>query len=180
MSTSNLTGHSVGHSEGHSNSKNPLMNIPLESINQKAFSIKDQNAKLFLFVNTASECGYTPQYKGLVELYDKYKSDGLLVIGIPCNQFGAQEPGAEKEIQNFCEMNFGVQFPLLKKADVKGPKQHPLYKFLIENAATHEEIAWNFEKFLVNKDAQVIGRYKSDVRPEDLSTAIEAALEKSK
>ncbi len=155
-----------------------IYEIPLNSIDGKVFSAEQMKKKVVLFVNTASACGYTPQYKGLEALFEKYKDKGLLVVGVPCNQFGAQEPGTEAEIQNFCEMKFNVKFPLLKKADVKGANQVPLFKFLIENSPKKEEIAWNFEKFLVGRDGEVLERFKSKVEPQDsvLVGAIEKAL----
>ena len=153
-----------------------ISQIPLETADGKALPFSEIQSKVLLFVNTASECGYTKQYKGLEELYEKYKDKGLVVVGVPCNQFGSQEPGTEKEIQKFCEVKFGVKFPILKKTEVKGAKQHPLYKFLISNSANKDDIAWNFEKFLVGKDGRVVNRYKSGVEPKDLTGPIEKAL----
>ncbi len=155
---------------------NDISQIPLETIAGKALPFSEMKSKVLLFVNTASECGYTKQYKGLEALYEKYKDQGLVVIGVPCNQFGDQEPGTEKEIKAFCEMKFGVQFPMLMKADVKGAKQHPLYKFLIDHSTDKDEIKWNFEKFLVGKDGKVLHRYKSGVEPAELMVPIEKAL----
>jgi len=158
-----------------------LYQIPLQSIDGRMLSKEELKSKVVLFVNTASECGYTPQLKGLEALYEKYKAKNFVVIGVPCNQFGGQEPGAEKEIKEFCETHYGVRFPLLKKADVKGASRHPLYKFLIENSSNNDDIAWNFEKFLVGQDGQVIARFKSSVKPEDagLTALIEKALDKA-
>jgi glutathione peroxidase len=162
---------------GESDFINELMQIPLATLDHKSFLLALQKTKVLLFVNTASQCGYTPQYKGLQQLYDQYKEQEVLVIGVPCNQFGAQEPGTEKEIQSFCETNFGVQFPVLQKADVKGLNQHPLFKFLIEKALTHEEIKWNFEKFLVVPATGFVQRFKSADLPEKISESIAAALQ---
>ena len=160
------------------NAQTNLYEIPLQSIDGKTLAPTEMKSKVLLFVNTASQCGYTPQYKGLEALFEKYKDKGLVVIGVPCNQFGSQEPGGEKEIKTFCEMKFGVKFPLLKKGDVKGPNQLALYKFLLANSSVHDDVAWNFEKFLVGKDGKVINRYKSAVEPQDagLTSAIEKAL----
>lgn len=154
-----------------------LLQIPLKTLDHQSFSLREKNAKVLVFVNTASECGYTPQYKGLQALFEKYKQQGVVVIGVPCNQFGAQEPGSEKDIQGFCEKNFGVQFPMLEKADVKGPHQHPLFKFLIEKASTREEIKWNFEKFVVMPQKAVVQRFKSAELPENISAWIDAQLQ---
>ena len=155
-----------------------LYEIPLQTIDGKTFAPAELKSKVLLFVNTASECGYTPQYKGLESLFEKYKDKGLLVIGVPCNQFGSQEPGSEKEIKTFCEMKFGVKFPLLKKGDVKGPNKLALYQFLQSNSTNHDDVAWNFEKFLVGRNGKVINRYKSAIEPQDasLTDAIEKAL----
>lgn len=155
-----------------------IYEIPLQTIDGKTMKPDEIKTKVLLFVNTASACGFTPQYKGLELLFEKYRTKGLIVVGVPCNQFGGQEPGVEKEIKSFCEMKFGVKFPLLKKGDVKGPNQLPLYKFLIDNSSKKEEIAWNFEKFLVGRDGKVLSRYKSKIEPQDtnLISDIEKAL----
>lgn len=133
------------------------------------------DGKLTLFVNVASRCGYTPQYDGLQQLWSDYKARGLVVVGVPSNQFGAQEPGTAEEIQSFCRINYGVDFPLLAKQDVNGPGRSALYAKLI---GTGPDIRWNFEKILVGKDGTVIGRFKSGVTPEsaELRGAIDAAL----
>jgi glutathione peroxidase len=134
--------------------------------------------KVLLIVNTASKCGYTPQYKGLQETYEKYSAKGLVVLGFPSNDFNGQEPGTNAEIKKFCELKYNVKFPLFGKDKVKGPEKQALYRELIAGAATHEEISWNFEKFLVSRDGKVIGRFKSAVTPrsDELAKAIEAAL----
>jgi len=135
--------------------------------------------KVTLVVNTASKCGFTPQYAGLQSLYDEYRDKGFTVLGFPCNQFGAQEPGAEDEIGAFCERNYGVGFPMFAKVDVNGPATHPVFKAL-KKAATgllgSESIKWNFTKFLVDKDGNVIERYAPTTKPEDLKPAIEKLL----
>ena len=134
-----------------------------------------------LVVNVASQCGFTRQYAGLEALYERYHERGLTVIGVPSNQFGAQEPGTAEEIAEFCQANFGVTFPLLAKTDVNGPDRHPLFARLTEVAdATGKagDVTWNFEKFLVSPQGEVVGRFRSKVEPEDpeLVAAIEAVL----
>ncbi len=135
--------------------------------------------KVLLVVNVASKCGYTKQYTGLQELQDKYQSQGFSVVGFPCNQFGAQEPGSNEEIQQFCELNFNVKFPVMSKVDVNGEKADPLFKFLKGEAPgvlNTEMIKWNFTKFLVGKDGKVINRFASGDKPEDIAPAIEKLL----
>lgn len=134
--------------------------------------------KVMLIVNTASECGYTKQYKGLQAIYAKYQKEGFEVLGFPSNDFGAQEPGSNADIKNFCERNYKVTFPLFEKAPVSGNRSQPLYVYLTKNAPSDGAIGWNFEKFLVNKEGKIIGRYKSKVEPEsdELTNAIESAL----
>jgi glutathione peroxidase len=126
--------------------------------------------KVALVVNVASKCGYTPQYTGLEELYQELKDKNFAVIGFPCNQFGAQEPGTAAEIQNFCSVNFGVSFPLSAKIDVNGPRRHPLYAWLTakENGFPGD-IGWNFEKFLIDRDGRVNCRYPAGTKPTDSS-----------
>lgn len=133
--------------------------------------------KVLLIVNVASECGYTPQYAGLERLYAAMKGRGVEILGFPCNQFGAQEPGSADQIQAFCQKNFGVTFPLFAKVDVKGAGQSPVYAFL---TAQHGEPKWNFHKYLVGKDGQVLQAFPSGVEPEgpELRAALEAALAK--
>jgi glutathione peroxidase len=138
-------------------------------------------SQALLVVNVASECGFTRQYAGLEALYERYHERGLTVIGVPSNQFGAQEPGTAEEIAEFCQVNFGVTFPLLAKTDVNGPDRHPLFARLTEVAdATGKagDVTWNFEKFLVSPQGEVVGRFRSKVEPEDpeLVAAIEAVL----
>ena len=135
--------------------------------------------KAVLVVNTASKCGFTPQYKGLEELYGTYKDQGLVILGFPCDQFGHQEPGTEGEIQEFCELNYGVSFPMMSKIDVNGDDAHPLYKWLRgeKGGVLGNKIKWNFTKFLIGKDGQVIDRYASVTKPEKLTGDIEKALQ---
>ena len=135
--------------------------------------------KVLLIVNTASKCGFTPQFGGLEELHKAYTGKGLVVLGFPCNQFGSQDPGADGEIAEFCQVNYGVSFPMMGKIDVNGPAAHPLYKWLSSEAPGllgSKSIKWNFTKFLVGKDGQVIRRYAPTDKPADLAKDVEAAL----
>ncbi|MGQ0454462.1 glutathione peroxidase, partial [Bacillus sp. SS-TM] len=142
-------------------------------------SLKDYEGKALLIVNVASKCGFTPQYKGLQEVYDKYKDQGLEILGFPCNQFGGQEPGTEADITSFCELNYGVNFPMFAKVDVKGDKAHPLYTYMTEQAPGllgMKAVKWNFTKFLIGKDGKVVGRFAPQTKPVDLEVEIEKVL----
>jgi glutathione peroxidase len=135
--------------------------------------------KVLLIVNTASKCGFTPQYEGLETLYEKHKAQGFEVLGFPCNQFGAQEPGGEAEIGQFCQSNYGVSFPMFAKIDVNGEEAHPLFRFLKHEkpgVLGTERIKWNFTKFLVGRDGKVVGRYAPLTKPEDLEAPVEKLL----
>ena len=136
------------------------------------------DGKVVLVVNTASQCGFTGQYKGLQQLQDTYADQGLVVLGFPCDQFGNQEPGDEAEISDFCERNFGVTFPMFAKVDVNGDEAHPLFDWLTseKGGLLGSKIKWNFTKFLVGRDGQVIGRYGPTTAPQDIADDIEAAL----
>jgi glutathione peroxidase len=150
-----------------------------KTIDGKSRKLSDYKGKVLLVVNTASKCGFTPQYKGLEALYEKYKSKGLVVLGFPSNQFGQQEPGPDDEIAEFCEMNFGVTFPLFSKVDVNGDAAHPLFKYLTstkKGLLGSEAIKWNFTKFLIGRDGNVVERYAPTTKPEDLEKDVEAAL----
>lgn len=138
----------------------------------------DYEGKVLLIVNTASKCGFTPQYAGLEKLYEKYKEKGLIVLGFPCNQFGGQEPGTEEQIGAFCEKNYGVTFPMFAKIDVKGPEAHAIFRYLTNNSkgVLGSGIKWNFTKFLINKQGQVINRYAPTTKPDALEEDIEKAL----
>ncbi|HQF03953.1 MAG TPA: glutathione peroxidase [Phycicoccus sp.] len=131
-----------------------------------------------LVVNTASKCGFTPQYAGLEELYAAHKDDGFVVLGFPCNQFGGQEPGSEEEIGEFCQLNYGVTFPMFEKVDVNGDDAHPLFTWLKKEKSglLGGKIKWNFTKFLVGRDGQVIDRYAPTTKPEDLEGDVVSAL----
>jgi len=142
-------------------------------------SLADYRGQVLLIVNTASKCGFTPQYEGLEALYKAYKDRGFTVLAFPCNQFGAQEPGDAAEISNFCSLTYDVSFPVMSKIDVNGADAHPLYKFLKKEqkgVLGTEAIKWNFTKFLIGKDGQVVDRFAPTVKPEDLKVAVEALL----
>lgn len=141
---------------------NELYDIPLTRIDGSQTSLAEYRNKVVLIVNTASQCGFTPQYAGLEALYRKYKDQGLVVLGFPCNQFGKQEPGDAAQIAGFCEKNFGVSFPMFAKVEVNGPHAHPLFVALKKDAKGilgSEAIKWNFTKFLVARDAKALRRY---------------------
>jgi glutathione peroxidase len=141
--------------------------------------LSDYKEKVILVVNVASKCGFTPQYKELEEIFIKYKDKGFVILGFPCNQFGAQEPGTDEEIQNFCKVNYGVTFPVFSKIEVNGDGAHPLYKWLKSSApgiAGTEAIKWNFTKCLIGKDGKVIHRYAPQTTPKSLGKDIESAL----
>ncbi len=142
-------------------------------------SLADYRGQVLLIVNTASKCGFTPQYEGLEALYRDYKDRGLTVLGFPCNQFGAQEPGNAEEIASFCSLTYDVTFPMLAKIDVNGPSAHPLYAFLKKEQKGllgTEGIKWNFTKFLIGRDGEVVERFAPTTKPEDLKVAVEALL----
>jgi glutathione peroxidase len=135
--------------------------------------------QVLLIVNTASECGFTPQYAGLEALYEKLHDDGLTVLGFPCNQFGSQEPGGAAEIGAFCEKNYGVSFPMFQKIDVNGPHAHPLYKYLKDakpGLLGTEAIKWNFTKFLIGRDGEPVARYAPQTKPEELEAPVRKLL----
>lgn len=143
-------------------------------------SMEKYKGQVLLIVNVASKCGFTPQYKGLEELYEKFKDQGFAVLGFPCNQFGAQEPGSNSEIQEFCEINYGVKFPLMSKIEVNGDNADPLYSWLKSSAPGilgTEAIKWNFTKFLVGKDGTVIKRYAPQDEPAKITEDIQKALQ---
>ena len=148
-------------------------------INGQDMALSQFRGKAMLIVNTASQCGFTPQFGGLEELHQAYGGKGLVVLGFPCNQFGAQDPGNDGEIASFCQVNYGVSFPMMSKVDVNGPSAHPLYQWLSGEAPGllgSKSIKWNFTKFLVGKDGQVIKRFAPLDKPESLKKDIEAAL----
>ena len=149
------------------------------SISGQKIEMSDYKGKVVLVVNTASKCGFTYQYDGLQELYDAYKDQGLVILGFPCNQFGEQEKGDSGEIQEFCRLNHGVNFPLFEKIDVNGPNAHPIFQHLKsekKGVLGTEGIKWNFTKFLINKDGDVIERFGSTTKPAKLKAKIEALI----
>ena len=156
-----------------------LYDFSANSIQGKNVSLKHYQGKAMLIVNTASACGFTPQFGGLEALHQSYGAKGLVVLGFPCNQFGAQDSGSNGEIAEFCQMNYGVSFPMMEKIDVNGAGQHPLYQWLSAEAPGllgSKAIKWNFTKFLVGKDGTVIKRYAPTDTPESMAKDIEAAL----
>ena len=158
-----------------------IYDFKVKDIHGKTVDLDVYKGKVLLVVNTASKCGFTPQYKGLEKLYENMHGKGLEILGFPCNQFGAQEPGTADEIESFCELNYGVTFPLFAKIDVNGDNTAPIYKYLKHakpGLLGSEAIKWNFTKFLVDKNGNVISRFESKVTPEseDLVKAVEQAL----
>jgi glutathione peroxidase len=150
-----------------------------QSLDGKPVRLGDYAGKVLLVVNTASECGFTPQFEGLEKLYEQYRERGLVVLGFPCNQFGEQEPGSAAEIGAFCQKNYGVSFPMFEKIEVNGDAAHPLYRWLKQSAPGvlgSERIKWNFTKFLVDRTGQVKARYAPVTKPEDLAKDIEGLL----
>ncbi|CDQ40982.1 MULTISPECIES: glutathione peroxidase [Virgibacillus] len=147
-------------------------------IDGKEKSLADYQGDVLLIVNTASKCGFTPQLEDLQNLYNSYKEQGFNVLGFPCNQFNNQDPGSDDEISDFCQLNYGVTFPMFSKVDVKGENIHPLFKHLTEEAKgmLTKQIKWNFTKFLINKQGEVIARYAPQTKPNQLAKDIEAAL----
>ena len=137
----------------------------IENINNKAIDLNDFKGKTILLVNVASKCGFTEQYKGLQSLYEEYRKQGLVVIGVPSNQFGGQEPGSNKEIKDFCETNFDITFPMTDKVDVKGEKAHELYTWAKENYGSSTVPKWNFHKILINKEGKIQDTFNSFVAP---------------
>jgi glutathione peroxidase len=156
-----------------------LYDIPLKDIDGKGTSLKQYKGDVLLVVNVASRCGFTPQYKALEATYRKYKAKGLQVLGFPCNDFGAQEPGTNEEIKTFCSSQYDVSFPLFDKLHVKGPEQHPLYAALTGKESRYPgDVKWNFGKFLISRDGKLLQRFDSKVTPDspEMTAAIEAAL----
>ena len=156
-----------------------LSDFTAERLEGGSTSLADYAGQLLLIVNTASHCGFTPQYAGLEALYQRYKARGLVILGFPCNQFGAQEPGSAPEIAAFCQKNYGVSFPLFARIEVNGDNAHPLYQHLKKAAPGvlgSQGIKWNFTKFLVSRSGKVIKRYAPTATPESLTQEIEAQL----
>jgi len=155
-----------------------LYDFSLTTLRGEALPLSQFRGKVVLVVNVASRCGFTPQYAGLQQLYTESAGDGLVVLGVPANEFGAQEPGTDAEIADFCETRFQVTFPMVHKLVVKGEGQHPLYGWLTTAATPPGDVSWNFEKFLIGRDGEIVGRFRSDVGPaspvlrEALATAL--------
>ncbi|MFD2673501.1 glutathione peroxidase [Marinicrinis sediminis] len=175
------------------------------SINGEPVSLNDYKEKVLIVVNTASKCGFTPQYSDLQKLYERYQGQGLEIIGFPCNQFDEQEPGSQSEVQEFCSIHYGVTFPLSEKVKVKGTQAHPLFAYLTEKAPFEgfdmtkisskmlvsfleekypenlkgDDVKWNFTKFIINQQGDVVGRYEPTTEPLDMEPVIEALLSKS-
>ena len=158
---------------------NALFDIPVTTIKGEQKTLADFGGKAVLVVNTASKCGFTPQYKGLENVWQQYKDQGLVVLGFPCNQFGKQEPGEAREIAQFCERNFGVSFPLFRKVEVNGPGAHPLFVELKQRAPGllgSQKIKWNFTKFLLDPASGQVTRYAPTTKPQALEADIERLL----
>jgi glutathione peroxidase len=156
-----------------------IYDFSAETLDGKPVALSDYRGKVLLIVNTASKCGFTPQYQGLDKLYRRFRDRGLVVLGFPCNQFGHQEPGDAAEIASFCSLTYDVQFPMMRKVDVNGPKAHPLYAYLKKakkGVLGTESIKWNFTKFLIDREGRVRERYAPNVEPKALEGAIEALI----
>jgi glutathione peroxidase len=166
----------VGFAQAEDKKVDSVLTGKMKSIDGKEVDLSSYKGKVVLFVNVASKCGYTPQYKGLQGLHEKYNKEGLVIIGVPCNQFGKQEPGSDKEIAEFCSDKYQVTFSLLSKVDVNGDKACDLYKTLTEKKGG--KINWNFTKFLINKNGEIVERFEPKVKPEQISDKIEAELKK--
>lgn len=146
----------------------------------KVYDFEELRGKVVLIVNVASKCGFTPQYKGLEKLYQKHKENGFIILGFPCNQFGGQEPGTDEEIGQFCQLNHGVTFPLMKKSDVNGDETNEVYKWLKDEKAGIlglTRIKWNFEKFLVDRNGKVVQRWASTTSPEAIDTEVQKLID---
>lgn len=156
-----------------------IYDYDVRNIGGEDIALSDYAGKVLLIVNTASKCGFTPQYKDLEVLYQQLQADGLVVLGFPCNQFGSQEPGEDGQIEEFCQLNYGVSFPMFSKIKVNGDDAHPLFKYLKNQAKGvlgSEAIKWNFTKFLINREGQVVERYGSRDKPQTLKSDIVALL----
>lgn len=159
-----------------------IYSFKVKSIDGQEKSLEDYRGKAMLIVNVASKCGFTPQYQGLEKLYQKFKDQGFVILGFPCNQFGGQEPGSEHEIKEFCSVNYGVSFPIFEKIKVNGPGSHALYEFLKKEAKGimgTEAIKWNFTKFLVDQNGKVLERLAPAVTPEKIEPKIKKLLQKA-
>lgn len=155
-----------------------IYDIKVTETDGSDYQLEKYEGRPMLIVNTASKCGFTPQFDGLEKLYREYKDEGLIVLGFPCNQFGGQEPGTSEEAEENCKLNYGVTFPMHQKIDVNGENEHPLYEHLksAKKGLFNDKIKWNFTKFLVDKDGEVIERYASKTKPENINKDIEKVL----
>ncbi|MCH4456573.1 glutathione peroxidase [Staphylococcus haemolyticus] len=155
-----------------------IYDFVVQKSNGEDYKLKEYKGKVMLIVNTASECGFTPQFEGLQALYEKYKDQGFVILGFPCNQFGGQEPGSGAEANQNCKINYGVTFPIHEKIDVKGENQHPLFRYLTDAAKgmLSEKIKWNFTKFLVDRDGNVVSRFSPQKKPAQIEKDIEKLL----
>jgi len=170
-------------SDGKVDKVAPVLNFKMKGIDGKDVDLSGYQGKVIMFVNVASKCGLTPQYEALQSVYDKYSKDGLVIIGVPANEFGRQEPGSNAEIAKFCKANYNVTFPMLSKVVVKGKGISPLYKFLISKETDPKfagELQWNFTKFLISRKGEIVNRFEPRVKPDskDVISAIEAELKK--
>ena len=157
----------------------PFYDISTQTIDGSPVTLSEYKGKVVLIVNVASKCGYTSQYEGLQKLYDARKGEGFVVLGVPSNDFGSQEPGTEAEIKHFCQSTYGANFPMLSKLPVVGPAKHPLYQYLTQSTGG-QEVRWNFEKFLVDQTGKVVARFPSSTSPasSEIATALDAALKR--
>ena len=164
-----------------SNSMDNINGITVLDMNKNEINLSDYNGKVLLIVNVASECGNTPQYAGLEDIYKKYNSEGFEILAFPCNDFGGQEPGTNEQIKNFCSTKYNVTFKLFDKIKILGKDKSPLYERLINNSVTEKgDVKWNFEKFLISKDGKIVARFGNKVQPtsEGVISAIERELKK--
>ncbi len=164
------------------NPEKTFFDYSIKNAQDEDIALDHYRGKIVLVVNVASQCGFTRQYTGLEALYQKYKEQGFIILAFPCNQFGKQEPGSDEEIQNFCSSNYHITFPVFAKIDVNGKNTAPVYEFLKKNARGFlgtKSIKWNFTKFLLGKNGQVLKRYAPTIKPEELEKDIESALKKS-
>jgi glutathione peroxidase len=176
-----ITFNSSGKNNTEGQANNNIRDITVKDMDGKEINLSEYKGKVLLIVNVASKCGYTPQYKGLEAIYEKYKSKGFEILAFPCNDFGGQEPGTNEEIENFCSLNYNVSFKLFDKIKVLGKEKSPLYERLINNDITERgDVKWNFEKFLIDKSGNIISRFRSKATPEseEIIKAIEKELAK--
>ncbi len=165
-------------SEGNKNLNKNIYDLSVKNMDGETVSLSDYKGKVLLIVNVASKCGFTPQYEALESIYKKYNGKGFEILAFPCNDFGEQEPGSDDEIRTFCESKYNVTFPLFDKIQVLGDSKSPLYDRLINNSEPAGDIGWNFEKFLIDKNGDIVARYKSKIKPdsEEITTAIDTEL----